>query len=285
MALRPRRLQLAVAPQTRTCSLSRTHFQRLAPAVRGYALISSNPGESVKSTASSLCLLLTVLALPSCTSAGLVDTGEVTIKSADALPPPAVTDLTDGRRPHYVGPFDEISVDVFGLPELSRQVRVDSSGHVALPLAGSIDVTAKSPEELARLIEDRLRGSYVKDPRVSVAIIDVVSQTITVDGQVRAPGIYPVLGRMTLMRAIASAQGTSEIADTNHVVVFRQVDGQQMAALYDLRAIRLGAYVDPPVYTNDVIVVDESNARRLFPQILQAVGIAMTPLVAVLGNN
>jgi len=90
---------------------------------------------------------------------------------------------------------------------------------------------------------------------------------------------------MTLMRAIASAQGTSEVANTNHVVVFRQVGGQQMAALYDLRAIRLGAYADPQVYTNDVIVVDESNARRLFPQILQAIGIAMAPLVAVLDNN
>lgn len=239
----------------------------------------------MKSTASSLCLLLTALALPSCTSAGLVDTGKVAIASPEALPPPTVSDLTDGRRPHYIGPFDEISVDVLGLPELSRQVRVDSSGHVALPLAGSIDVTARSPEELAIIIEDRLRGSYVKDPKVSVAITETVSQTLTVDGQVRAPGIYPVLGRMTLMRAIASAQGTSEVANTNHVVVFRQVGGQQMAALYDLRAIRLGAYADPQVYTNDVIVVDESNARRLFPQILQAIGIAMAPLVAVLDNN
>jgi polysaccharide export outer membrane protein len=223
--------------------------------------------------------------LPSCSSPGLVDTGKVAIATPEALPPPSVSDLTDGTRPHYVGAFDEISVDVLGLPELSRQVRVDASGHVSLPLAGSIDVTGKSPEEIATMIEGRLRDTYLKDPRVSVAITETVSQTLTVDGQVRAPGIYPVLGRMTLMKAIASAQGTSDIADPNHVVVFRQVNGQQMAALYDLRAIRLGAYQDPLVYTNDVIVVDESNARRLFPQILQAVGIAMTPLVAILDNN
>jgi polysaccharide export outer membrane protein len=239
----------------------------------------------VKSSASPLCLLLTVLTLASCASPDLINTGNVAIATPDTLPPPSVTDLTDGGRPHYVGPFDEISVDVLGLPELSRQVRVDASGHVALPLAGSIDVTAKSPEELATIIEGRLRDTYVKNPRVSVAITETVSQTITVDGEVRAPGMYPVLGRMTLMRAIASAQGTSDIAQTSHVVVFRQVNGQQMAALYDLRAIRLGAYQDPLVYTNDVVVVGESNARRLFPQILQAAGLLMTPLVTVLNNN
>jgi polysaccharide biosynthesis/export protein len=239
----------------------------------------------VKRSVRPVCLLLTLAALPSCASPDLVDTGQVAIASADTLPPPSVADLTDGERPHYVGPFDEISVDVLGLPELSRQVRVDASGHVAVPIAGSIDVTGKSPEELALAIEDRLRGSYVRDPHVTVTVTETVSQTITVDGQVRTPGIYPVVGRMTLMRAIASAQGTSDIAQTTHVVVFRRVEGQQMAALYDLRAIRLGAYRDPDIYTNDVVVVGESTARRLFPQILQAAGLLLTPLVTVLNNN
>ena len=232
-----------------------------------------------------LFLLPVLLAVPSCASPDLVDTGQVAITSADALPAPTVADLTAGERPHYVGPFDEISVDVLGLPELSRQVRVDAAGHVAVPLAGSIDVTGKSPEELALAIEDRLRSSYVRDPHVTVTVTETVSQTMTVDGEVRTPGIYPVIGRMTLMKAIASAQGTSDIAQTSHVVVFRRVEGQQMAALYDLRAIRLGAYRDPDIYTNDVVVVGESNARRLFPQILQAAGLLMTPLVTVLDNN
>ena len=232
-----------------------------------------------------LFLLPVLLAVPSCASPDLVDTGQVAITSADALPAPTVADLIAGERPHYVGPFDEISVDVLGLPELSRQVRVDAAGHVAVPLAGSIDVTGKSPEELALAIEDRLRSSYVRDPHVTVTVTETVSQTMTVDGEVRTPGIYPVIGRMTLMKAIASAQGTSDIAQTSHVVVFRRVEGQQMAALYDLRAIRLGAYRDPDIYTNDVVVVGESNARRLFPQILQAAGLLMTPLVTVLDNN
>lgn len=230
------------------------------------------------------CLPLTLLALPSCASTELVDTGQVAITSAEALPPPTFADLTDGTRPHYVGPFDQISVDVLGLPQFSRQVRVDASGHIAVPLAGSVEVTGRSPEQIAQLVEQRLRNSYVRDPHVTVTVLETVSQTITVDGEVRVPGLYPVIGRMTLMRAIASAQGTTDIARTSHVVVFREVNGQQMAALYDLRAIRLGAYQDPDVYTNDLVVVGESNARRLFPQILQAAGLLMTPVVTVLNN-
>ena len=238
----------------------------------------------MKSFAGPWCLLLTALALSSCSSPGLIDTGAVAIVAPEALPAPTVADLTNGARPHYVGPFDQVSIELLGLPELSRQVRVDAAGHIALPLAGTIDVSGKTPEDLTAIIEERLRGSYVRDPRVTVTVNDTVSQTVTVDGEVRLPGVFPVVGRMTLIKAIASAQGTTDVANTNHVVVFRRVDGQQMAALYDLRAIRLGAYEDPEVYTNDVVVVGESNARRLFPQILQAAGLIMTPIVTVLSR-
>jgi polysaccharide export outer membrane protein len=236
----------------------------------------------VKRLANLWWLAVSALALASCASPGIINTGRVTITTPEELPAPTKADLTDGVRPHFVGPLDQISVDVLGLPELSRQVRVDASGHVELPLAGSINVSGQTPEQLAATIEDRLRHSYVKEPHVTVDIIETVSQTVTVDGEVRTPGIYPVLGRMTLMKTIASAQGTSDVANANHVVVFRRVGGQQMAALYDLRAIRLGAYEDPPIYTNDIVVVGESNARRLFPQILQAAGLIMTPIVTVL---
>lgn len=229
--------------------------------------------------------LLAGLAVSGCAGPRLMDTGRVGIVTQDAFPPPTLEDIAGGPRPHLVGPFDKLSVEVFGLPDLSRQVQADASGHIALPLAGSIDVTGKTPEELARVIEERLQAGYVRDPRVTVSIVETVSQVVTVDGQVRTPGMYPVAGRMTLMRAIARAQGATEFARTSHVVVFRTVEGRQMAALYDLRAIRLGAYEDPQIYPNDVVLVGESSARRLFPQILQASTLLLTPLVTLLNNR
>ncbi|MBC7042118.1 polysaccharide export protein, partial [Salmonella enterica subsp. enterica serovar Enteritidis] len=80
--------------------------------------------------------------------------------------------------------------------------------------------------------------------------------------------LYPVNGRMTLMRAVATAKGTTEFAKLDDVVIFRTVNGQKMAALYNLKAIRQGAYDDPEVFANDVVVVGDSPARRLFKDIL-----------------
>ena len=214
----------------------------------------------------------------------MVDTGRVGIVTPENLAPPTLADLSGGQRPHLIGPFDKISVEVLGLPELSRQVQADASGNIALPLAGSIDVTGQTPEQLSRVIEQRLAARYVRDPQVTVGIVETVSQVVTVDGEVRQPGIYPVAGRMTLMRTVARAQGATEFARTSHVVVFRTVEGRAMAALYDLRAIRLGAYEDPQIYPNDTVVVGESQARRLFPQILQASTLLLTPLVTLLNN-
>ena len=211
--------------------------------------------------------------------------GPVSVVSPGELPAPAESDLMAGARPHLVGPGDTLSVNVLGLPELSEQVRVDSSGKIALPLAGSIDVRGLQPEEIARAVEVRLRSNHVRQPSVAVGILDIVSQAVTVSGEVKKPGVYPVIGPSTLMRAVARAEGTSDYANSRHVVVFRTVNGRPMAALYDLQAITLGASVDPQIYSNDVVVVGESTARRLFPQIASMAGLLVTPLVTILANR
>jgi polysaccharide export outer membrane protein len=229
--------------------------------------------------------LCAAFALTGCSTPKLINTGAVAIVPSDGLPAPTPADLTVGTRTHFVGPGDLVAVDVFGLPELSREARVDANGDISLPVAGRISTVGATPEQLAGEIESRLKAGYVRDPQVSVGVVETVSQVVTLEGEVQRPGVYPVVGEMTLMRAIARAEGTSDTAAANHVVIFRTVSGQSMAALYDLRAIRQAAYRDPRVYTNDVIVVGESTARRLFPQILQAAGLLVSPLVAVLNNN
>ena len=86
---------------------------------------------------------------------------------------------------------------------------------------------------------------------------------------------------MTLMRAVARAKGLGEMASRRNVVVFRTVGDQKYAALYDLNAIRHGAYPDPDIYANDVVVVGESAARRLI-QIASAGAAALSPVVLLL---
>lgn len=227
---------------------------------------------------SALALIVTGCA----SSPALVGRPDLAIVDGAVLPPPDVVDLITEERPYVIGPLDVVSIDVYGVPELSRSGQVDASGRVALPLIGTVEASGKTPGELATLIEGRLRGRYVREPKVTVNLTETVSQVVTVDGSVAAPGLYPVIGRMTLIRAIAKAQGVTEFARENQVVVLRRVKNQDMAALYDLRAIRQGIYADPQVYANDVVLVGDSAARRIFRDVLSASGLLTAPLVAIL---
>lgn len=221
--------------------------------------------------------------LSACASApALIGRPELTIVQGTELPPPATVDLIGENRPYVIGPLDRVSVEVFGVPELSRTVQVDASGQMALPLIGSVEASGKTPAQLSSVITQRLSGRYVRDPRVIVNLTETVSQVVTVDGSVQKPGLYPVAGKLTLMRAIATASGTSEFADDNHVVVFRRVNNKDMAALYDLRAIRQGLYADPDIYANDIVLVGDSQARRLFRDLVQLSPLLAAPLVTIL---
>ena len=225
-------------------------------------------------------VLVVCLALIGCRSDRLIGRSDLKIVEGTALPAPTRQDLILQQRSYLIGPFDKVTIEVYGLPELSRTLSVDASGTVALPLAGVIEASGKTPTELAAIVADRLRGRYVKDPHVTVNA-DTVNQSFTVDGAVAAPGLYPVNGRMTLIRAVATAKGLTEFARSNYIVVFRQVGNQQMAALYDLRAIRQGMYADPEVYANDLILVGESGGQRSFTKILQAGALLSAPLLAI----
>lgn len=203
------------------------------------------------------------------------------VEDSDALPPPGRGDLTAADRPALIGPLDTIQVDVFNVPDLSREMQVDASGRIAMPLAGTIDARGKTAAELASAIEASLRGRYVRNPEVTINIKSSVSQVVTIDGQVVEPGLYPVTNQMTLMRAVASAKGLAEYARQDDVVILRTVAGRKMAGLYNIDAIRRGAYEDPPVYANDVIVVGDSPQRRLFRDFVSVTPLLAAPLIAL----
>lgn len=223
------------------------------------------------------------LALSACASTPPLQSGAgLTVTDMGGLPAPTRADLSVPDRVYGIGAFDKLTINVFGVEDLSGKFQVDAGGRVSVPLAGTFNATGKTPTMLADEIAAGLRRKYVRDPQVTVNFDEVVSQNVTVDGEVREPGSYPVTGNMTLVRAVAAAKGPAEFAKLSDVVVFRTVNGQRYAALYDLAAIRRGLYADPPVYANDVIQVGDSPGRRLFRTIVQASGLITTPLIVAL---
>ncbi|HEY8605372.1 polysaccharide biosynthesis/export family protein [Tsuneonella suprasediminis] len=204
------------------------------------------------------------------------------VEGASELPSPVRSDLTAPDRPALIGPLDTVEVEVFNVPDLSREMQVDASGRISMPLAGIIYAGGKTSQELAGDIENGLRGRYLRDPQVTVNIKSSVSQVVTVDGQVTEPGLYPVTNQMTLLRAIASAKGLTEFARADDVVILRTVEGRRMAALYNIAAVRRGMYKDPPLYANDIVVVGDSPQRRMFRDFVSLAPLLASPLVAIL---
>ena len=232
----------------------------------------------LKQIVASVCL--TMLLSGCASSVELGGDPKLNVIDATELPAPERADITGGAQPYYVGPYDKLIVDVFAIEELAaREIQVDASGRMSFPLAGVLDVSGKTPAEIEQALAARLRQAYVRDPQVTVNLKETVSRVVTVEGQVRKPGLYPVVGRMTLMRAIARAEGTDEFTRLDDVVIFRTVAGERYAALYNLDAIRHGAYSDPDIYANDVVMVGDSRSRRMFKDVLAILPALVTPVI------
>lgn len=203
------------------------------------------------------------LLLAGCSGGTSLGQGSTAVQVASALPPPDTTVVPVEIAPYRIAPGDEISVSIFGAPELDRTGIVDAAGNFSLPLAGAVAAGGKTPDELAREVEARLKGAYLKNPRAAVNVKAATNQqTVTIDGEVAQPGIYPITRRMSLQQAIAVARGATETANIRNVIVFRTVKGQKMAAMFDLQAIRSGRTPDPEIYGNDIVVVGESAVQK-----------------------
>jgi polysaccharide biosynthesis/export protein len=180
-------------------------------------------------------------------------------KEVPSAPGPGPVSQTD----YLIGPQDELDINVFQIADLSKKVRVETSGTILFPLIGQVRASGRTVKELSEEISMKLDEKYVKDPLVTVTVTESASQKVTVDGAVMQPGIYPISGNTTLSQAVALARGTIEDANLRQVAVFRNEGEKRMAAVFDLSAIRAGRLPDPPVFANDVIVVDTREGRRI----------------------
>lgn len=199
------------------------------------------------------------------------------------LPPPSGIDVSMTDRGYRIGPFDRLLVDVFEVPELSgKEIQAASDGSIAFPLIGSIEAAGMTTDELAAIVAARLRESFVKNPQVTVSLQKTVSQVVTVDGEVNEPGLYPVIGKMTLRKAIASAKGAKAVARLGRVAIYRKVNDQDMAAVYNLTAIYRGAYADPEIFAGDMVVVGSSQTGRIFKGIKAPASLMDAPLVVAI---
>jgi polysaccharide export outer membrane protein len=172
---------------------------------------------------------------------------------------------------YKIAPMDTLTIKVFKADDLSGDYSVDLGGHISLPLVGQVEAANLTTAQLDSKLRELLGQKYFEHPDVSVAIKQSTAHVVTVDGAVTQAGQYPVAGSISLIQAVALAHGTTPDANARRVAVFRTIDGQRMAAAFDLTSIRRGEAKDPPIYPGDIIVVDGSKIKEAEKQIFQAV--------------
>lgn len=193
--------------------------------------------------------------------------------SGGGLPPSDTTSASGayhGTTDYRLGAQDVLEITVFGVPDLSRTARINSDGQISLPLIGGIQAGGRTIPELEKDIAASLSRTYLQNPQVTIFVKEYASQRITLEGSFRKPGIYPLTGKTTLLQAMAIGGGFDELAEQGSVVVFRQVDGKKMAAVFDVREIRKGNAEDPQVFGDDIVVITDAAGKSAFQKLLKS---------------
>lgn len=141
----------------------------------------------------------------------IIGAGGALAQVADTAAAPAAAKLDDYR----LGAADKIRVLVYNEPNLSGEFIVSSDGALSLPLIGDVVALGRTTDQIRQEIEQRLAAGYLKTPQVSIDVLEY--RPFFILGEVNKPGDYPYTADLTLMKAVATANGFTYRADQKHV--------------------------------------------------------------------
>jgi polysaccharide biosynthesis/export protein VpsN len=142
---------------------------------------------------------------------------------------------------------DQIQIMVYGEADLTSTIKIDKSGFISFPFLPDIMVSGLSTKNLETTIADGLRGDYLIDPQVSVAI--VTYRPFFIHGQVKRPGGYPFQEDLTLDKAIAIAGGLAARASKSSWNITRIVEGKKKV---------FEGNVSSAILPDDIIEIEQS---------------------------
>lgn len=129
----------------------------------------------------------------------------------------ATWSTTGAAQIYRLGPGDKIRLITYGEDSLTGEFAVSGAGAVSLPLIGDMKAAGLTTSELEDEIATALRGNYIKDPRVSVEVLNF--RPFYILGEVNKPGEYPFEDGLTVMNAVATANGFTYRANSHRVMI------------------------------------------------------------------
>lgn len=158
-------------------------------------------------------------------------------------------------QPYKVRSGDRLVVNVWNQAPLSGEVLVRPDGNITLPLVGDIYVLSMTPPQVGDEVGKKLNGLVV-DPHVAVSLANLREPSVSVMGEVRTAGNYPLRPGEGVLEMIARAGGLSEFANRGRIFVLRRTDSLRVRFDYDKLSRADGAAVKFTLQDGDLVVVD-----------------------------
>jgi polysaccharide export outer membrane protein len=121
---------------------------------------------------------------------------KVALRSDDRVP---------GAPEYKLGPGDKVKVTVYGEPTLSGEFLVSTAGKISFPMVGEIDANGLTTREITTKLAAKLADGYILNPQVSSEVMTY--RPFYILGEVNKPGEYPYTSDLTVIKAVATAQG------------------------------------------------------------------------------
>jgi len=184
---------------------------------------------------------------------------------------------SNAAPPLKIGPGDLVEVTMFENPDLSGHYRVDQNGDIAVSLIGHLHVAGLTANEAASAIEKRYIDEQILLPagaHATVFIAEYATQGITVNGEVKAPGVYPALGVRRLNDLIVAAGGVLSTSASKVVIVRKDDPGNSITVDYNPEALK-PVITDIQIFPGDSIFVPRAGIVYVVGNVTRTGGFAL----------
>ena len=173
-----------------------------------------------------------------------------------------VSTASSGTSEYNIGPENNLQIDIYyGKDQkISQKIQVSSQGDIICPFIGEVHAQGLTVTGLQQKLTDMLGKDYLVNPQVIVSIEDY--STVSIIGEVKMPGLYPIKGKLTVVELISQAQGFTNIASPNKVKIIRtKSDGTKKEILVRVNDIinkHHSASSDVDLQGGDEVMVPQS---------------------------
>ena len=198
----------------------------------------------MKMRESLLLVIIISVALVSCARYPNIPREEATIQRDQTS-----STIEAGEKDYVIGPEDVLEIQVWDNPDLEQEVSVSRQGDFSYTFIGKIHAAGLTVRELEEEIASRLAEGYIVNPQVMVTVKKLRERYFYVFGEVKNPGKYEFEKGTTVLKAITTAGGVTDIASINRTKVVREEEGMRK---------KLKVKMNDPVFPEDIIIVPES---------------------------